>query len=64
MFWGGSSVRKRTPLERRFDAGRLDKGQLRLPVARGKPGIGLRLRLRLREDLEKSEMRTEIIVRH
>ncbi len=41
---------------RYFD--RLDKGQLRLPVARGKPGIGLRLRLRLREDLEKSEMRT------
>ena len=59
MFWGVSAVRKRPPLERRFDASRLDKGKLRLPVARGKPGIGLRLRLRLRlrEDLEKSEMR-------
>ena len=49
-------------MERRFDAGRLDKGQLRLPVAPRKSGIGLRLRLR--EDPEKSEMRASCCKRH
>ena len=47
VLWRGSSAWEGPPVEHRFDAGRLDQGQLRLPVARGKVGIGSRLRLGL-----------------